>query len=389
MPFSRPTLTQLRAQAAADIASNLPGADALLRFSNLGVLGQVLAAMANGHYGFLDWIAQQAVPFTATGEFLEGWAALKGVIRSPATPATGSATFAGVNGSVVPAGTNAVRGDGETYVTTADATVAGGFVTPPFTDTTPGSAGNCAAGVVLTLGSAVPGVQSGGVTAGPFTGGSDVQTDAQLRTQMLQAYAAPAQGGDLADYVTWALAVPGVTRAWNAGTAPGEGKVLVYFMMDSSESAYGGFPQGTNGVAANETRDTPATGDQLAVANYIYPIRPVTALVYAAAPIANPIALTIAGISGASTTVKSAIAAAFATAILDQAAPGGVTDSQGNPIGQVDLSYIEAAIAQVAGTAGFVITSVSCPFGTVTPGGDGNITSNSCYLATAGVITYV
>ena len=44
---------------------------------------------------------------------------------------------------------------------------------------------------------------------------------------------------------------------------------------------HGGFPQGTNGVAALETRDTAATGDQLAVANYLYPLRPVTPIVYA------------------------------------------------------------------------------------------------------------
>ena len=55
-------------------------------------------------------------------------------------------------------------------------------------------------------------------------------------------------------------------------------------MMDVSEAAHGGFPQGTNGVAGAETRDTAATGDQLAVANYIYPLRPATALVYACAP---------------------------------------------------------------------------------------------------------
>ena len=35
MPYSRPTLTQLRNQAAQDLAAALPGTDALLRFANL------------------------------------------------------------------------------------------------------------------------------------------------------------------------------------------------------------------------------------------------------------------------------------------------------------------------------------------------------------------
>jgi hypothetical protein len=36
MPFTRPTLTALRAQVAQDIVSNLPGSDPLLRFSKIG-----------------------------------------------------------------------------------------------------------------------------------------------------------------------------------------------------------------------------------------------------------------------------------------------------------------------------------------------------------------
>jgi uncharacterized phage protein gp47/JayE len=75
MPFSRPTLTQLIQQTAADIASAVPGADALLRFSNLGIVAKMFSGLAYLHYGYQDWIAKEAVPFTATDEFLEGWAA--------------------------------------------------------------------------------------------------------------------------------------------------------------------------------------------------------------------------------------------------------------------------------------------------------------------------
>src|SRR5579883_3034141 len=105
MPFQRPTLTDLRNQAAQDISANLPGADALLRFSNLSVLGKVLAGLAYLHYGYLDWIALEAVPFTATDEFLEGWAGLVGITRKPATAAIGAATFNGTAGTLLPAGT--------------------------------------------------------------------------------------------------------------------------------------------------------------------------------------------------------------------------------------------------------------------------------------------
>src|SRR5260364_179792 len=57
MPYTRPTLTELRQQVAQDL-----GVDALLRFSNLRIVGDAQAALAHLHYGYLDWIARQGVP---------------------------------------------------------------------------------------------------------------------------------------------------------------------------------------------------------------------------------------------------------------------------------------------------------------------------------------
>lgn len=58
MAFARPTLTELRLQVADDVNAALPGVDALLRFSNLRILSDALAAAVYGHYGYLDWISQ-------------------------------------------------------------------------------------------------------------------------------------------------------------------------------------------------------------------------------------------------------------------------------------------------------------------------------------------
>lgn len=386
--YPRPTLSQLRAQAAADIQGSLPGADALLRFSNLNVLAAVLAALTNGNYGYLDWIAGQATPFTATAEYLEAWAALKNITRNAPTIASGSVQFTGTTGLSIPAGTSIVRGDGVLYTTGAAVTLAAGVATATITAVNAGSVANSAAATLFTLGTAIAGINSTGTATTAITGGTDAETDGSLRSRMLQAYAAAPQGGDLADYVTWALAVPGVTRAWNGGVVGGAGTVRVYFMMDVAESAFGGFPQGTNGVATNETRATAATGDQLAVANYIYPLRPVTALVYAYAPINNPVAFTITGTAAWSAPTKTAVQAAMAAVFTAQAAPGGVTDASGNVVGLVQLSAIEAAIAAVSGTGGFVITAMSCPNGTISASPDGNITANAGYLATLGTVTF-
>lgn len=380
MPFQRPTLTDLRNQVASDIESNLQGGP-LLRFSNEKITGDALAALAHLHYGYLDWVALQAVPFTSTDEYLEGWAALKGITRKPATAATGSVALTGTAGTAIPAGTTVVRNDGYEYTTNTDATVGtGGTITVAITAVLPpidpvtnptgnGALGNADTGIALTLGTAIPGVQSNGAAATALTGGADIETNDSLRSRMLQQYQSMPQGGAKNDYVTWALDVPGVTRAWCTPNGYGVGTVVVYVMLDNSESAHNGFPQGNNGVATDEARSVQvATGDQLTVANAIYPLQPVTALVYVCTPINNPINFTIAGIAGASSTTKAAIATAISNVFLQYGAPGGT----------VDLSYIESAIAAIAGTAGFVITTPT-----------GNIANTTGQLPTLGVITYV
>lgn len=378
MPFERPTLTQLRAQTAADIDASLPGSDGLLRFSNLGVTAAAQAALAHGHYGYLDWIARRAVPFTAEGEHLEGWAALKGVTRKPATRATGSAIFSGADDAIVPVGAIVVRSDGVTYKSTAIRTVTGGSVTLPITAVLVGANGNCAAGVTMSLGGAIAGVTAAGVAATPVTGGAEIELDPALRSRMLQAYASPPQGGSEPDYIEWALATPGVTRAWVQRSGMGPGTLIIHFMMDVAQAAYGGFPQGLAGVATDETRAPVATGDPLALANALYPLQSVTALLYAASPSPNTIDLTIAGLSGASDDLKAAIAAAIDSALLASARPGGLTA----------LSAIESAIAAVSGSAGFVITALAVDHGSVTPPGSGNIVSNAGYLPVRGAVIY-
>ena len=388
MPFSRPTRTELRQQVSADVGASLPGADALLRRSVVGVLSTAQADLAYGHYGYLDWIARQAVPATSTDEFLEQWAALKGVTRKPATAATGQATFTGANGSVLPAGTNAVRGDGAVYVVQANVTVSGGVAVATLQAAIAGAAGNAASGVLLTLVAPVTGVTSAGAASSDLTGGSDVEADDSFRGRMLQVYSAPPQGGARIDYVEWAEAVAGVTRAWVKPLGMGAGTVVVYVMLDLAEAAFSGLPQGSDGVAALEARDTAATGDQLAVANYLFNLQPVEALIYVVSPQFNVVTFTIAGISGASAGVKQSISDAIDDIMLREGSPGGVVAGDGTPGGTLNLSLVEAAIAGLAGTSGFVITAESCTHGSISPT-IGNITSNAGYLPVRGAITYV
>jgi len=345
MPFVRPTLTEIRRQVQQDIAAAVEGGANLLRRAVLHVLGDAQAGLAHLHYGYLDWIARQAVPFTCTDEALEGWAALKGVTRKPATAAAGTVTFSGTPGALIPAGTAVARAaDGAAY-TTGQAVVVGadGSAAVAVTADAAGAAGNTDAGMAMTLSQAVPGVQSTG-TAGTLIGGADVETDEDLRTRMLEVYRLPAQGGAADDYVNWALSVPGVTRAWCARNGVGLGTVVVYVMMDDAQAAHGGFPQGTDGTASAETRAGRATGDQLTVADALWPLQPVTAIVYVVAPVPAPVAFTIRGVP---VGLREAVRAALVERFREDAAPGGA----------VAIDRLWDAVSGVLGGAPFDIES--------------------------------
>jgi uncharacterized phage protein gp47/JayE len=376
MPFPRPNLTTLRTQAMQDIvASDLPNADGFLRRAALRVLAWVQAGLAYLHYGYLDWIALNAVPFTAGQEFLEAWAALAPtpVIRESPTYAAGSAQWPAVTSTpavVLPSGTILASNANIQYITTADATAAGGVVTASIIALVAGSASNTDAGTPLTLSTVIAGITSTGSASTAVTGGTDLEIDAALRSRMLESYAAPPHGGAQADYVTWALAVPGVTRAWCNPQGMGPGTVVVYFMEDVAEATYGGFPQGANGVATAETRGIAATGDQLAVANYIYAKRNVTALVYGVAPTAQPQNFTLTGLSGISTSQQTQVANALSAMFVQLCNPLGATSIQ--------QSDVAAAIAAISGLPDFTITSPS----------SWPLTATTGYLITLGAVTY-
>lgn len=353
MPFARPTLRELARQGLADMASAL-GTYAVLRASPLAAVVKAAAGLVDGLYGYLDWVARQAVPATAEGEFLVAWAALVGITRKSATAATGSAAFTGTPGSVLPEGARIIRADGVVFVTTALRTVdSGGSVTAPMRAETLGAVGNGPSGASLVIATSVVGVNASGASSGVTTGGANQEEEEDFRQRMLDRFAAPPQGGTAADYRRWALEVAGVTRAWVAPNGAGAGTVVVYVMLDDAQAASGGFPQGSDGTAAAEPRAPSATGDQLAVANYLFPLRPATALVYVVAPVAYPVNYRIADLDTDTAETRGAIAEALR----------GMFRRQGEPGGRIFQSDNISAISSADGVSRF---SVLEPAGTVT-----------------------
>ncbi|NOG69822.1 baseplate J/gp47 family protein [Roseicella sp. DB1501] len=347
MPYARSSLSALQNQAVTDVAAALPTGMPLFG-SVLRILATAMAGLIHGTLGYLDWIAKQSVPFTATQESLEGWAALKGVIRIPATQASGTATFTGTPGYALPAGTILVRGDSVQYTTAADLTLTGTSGSVAITASVAGAAGNAAVGSVLTLQSAVAGIVSAGSVSTAVVGGADAESDTAFRTRMLLAYSAPAQGGSQSDYVNWTLAVPGVTRAWCLPNASGPGTVTVWACLDAARASFNGLPQGSTGSATLETRSASATGDQLMIADALYPLRPATALVTVAAPATQNVNVTLTSLSPYSAQVVADITTALKQLFL----------TIGSPLGtKIYPSDIADAIEGVVGGGGHFILS--------------------------------
>ena len=362
MPYNRPTLTELRARNRAAIESELKGGGTPLRFSNLNILGTANAGMSYLHYGYLDYIAKQSVPWSATDESLAGWAALKSVTQKAANAGTTPAVlFNGTAGKSVPAGTVLNRGDGYQYTVdtlfTLDMTGNGtGAVTAVLHDpnddpTGGGAAGNTPAGTQLTLDAGIAGINSTATISVAITNGADIESEEAFRSRMLLAYQNTPQGGNDEDYQSWALAVPGVTRAWTVRRLMGPGSVGVYIMVDGMDESNQGFPVGTDGISQLENWSAvKATGDQGRVADHIYPLQPVTSLVYVCSPIKKIINFIINGISSVDAVTTAAIANAIDSVFFESGDPRGKT---------VLLSDLIIAISNVSGTSGFILTSPS------------------------------
>ena len=361
MPFKRKTLTELRDENRNFLQAELKNVGALLRFANLKVVADMDAGMAHLHYGYLDYIALQSNPFTATGENLAGWMALKRVYRKPASAAKSKDVKAvGSANRIIPAGTILNRGDGYQYTVATEIKIQdsgeghGGIIAvlPDVTDdvTGGGANGNADAGTVLTLDVNIAGVEAQLTLIEAATGGADIEDEEAFRSRGLLSWQEPPQGGSDTDYKKWALEVSGVTRAWVKRRLNGAGTVGFYIMCDGNLND--GFPVGTDGISQLEDWGAvKASGDQLSVADHIYPLQTDTAIVFVCSPIRKTIDFEIAGITDADSTVVSNIKNALTTLFFDESNPDGT--------GKIDLSDINKSISNVDGTKGYILNSPS------------------------------
>lgn len=310
MPFARPTLTEIIDRVSTDIASRLPGVStSLLRRSLAGVLARAEAGAVHSLYGYLDFIARQALPDTAEDEYLLRWASiwLPGG-RKPATFATGplAVQVTGTPGSVMPQGTSFQRSDGVVFTTTSELILGGTTAPVSVIAQVSGAAANTAPGVELGLLQPVLGFASTAVVVAPaIQGGVDQETDQALQARIIRRIQQPPQGGSAADYETWAVEVPGVTRAWVYPMQMGPGTVTVIIANDDPTANY-----------------IPSPAVVAAAQAYIDQKKPVTATVYVIAPVADPVNI-VAQLSPNTAATQAAARAELQDLFFRDARPGG------------------------------------------------------------------
>ena len=167
----------------------------------------------------------------------------------------------------------------------------------------------------------IAGVQSQAqVAAGGLTGGADIEVDTALRARLLARIRQPPHGGALHDYVAWALEIPGITRVWPVAGELGVGTVTVRFVRD------------------DDTDPIPDAAEVVALQAHLDAVRPVTAQVFAVAPI--PVALDLQiRLTPNSTTVQAAVTAELQDLLRREAEPGAT----------LLLSHIREAISIATG----------------------------------------
>jgi uncharacterized phage protein gp47/JayE len=345
MPFETPSLPVLIDRTQSDLASDA------LRRSDSQVLARTLAGTAYGLYGYLDWIAGQILPDRADEETLERVAALRlNQPRKPAQPAEGVISFSATGGVLLDADSVLQAGDGRTYKITIGLTTEAGVNTTTISAVDAGTLGNADTGLTLTLVQPVAGIINAFTVMAPgLKGGIEKEGLELLRARVVRSYRIIPHGGSADDYETWALEVPGVTRAWCRSNYLGPGTVGLFVMRD------------------NDSDPVPSPAQLQEVKDHIEPLRPVTAELYVLAPTEKPVLYSIHPVPD-STVVRASIQAELID-LHEREAGLGET---------LLISHIREAISGAAGETDHSLTIPSA-----------NVTAAANELLTFGGITWL
>jgi uncharacterized phage protein gp47/JayE len=366
MPWTTPTLYQVRAMVRDDITTSLQGA-AVVGNTVLRVMADAQAGLARLILKYIDWLARQLMPDTAETEWLDRHGQIwlvnsdGSLGRKAAAQSSGTVGFTGTPGVIIPEGSILTAPTGQTYETLEFGTLPASGAQPlevAVKSINPGADQNMPTGTPLAQAVPISGVDSD-VLVIDLRGGTDVETDEELRARVLQRIREPPMGGCAYDYEHWAMAIPSVTRAWCAPRELGMGTVTLRFMTDYLRADTGGFP---------------LIDDIAVVEEYLDKKRPVAVRdFFVMAPVPEPINFNLALVND-STTARSQVATAVSAMLLDRAMPAHQVNGELVPGTTIYASWVAEAINRVTNEFELDMTDHPMP--------------HNGALATLGTITY-
>jgi uncharacterized phage protein gp47/JayE len=358
MPWTTPTLFQVRSMVRDSVAAALATAavpqQTILTMLNRGIVigNAVLRVMSDAQAGigylilrYVDWLANQLLPDTAEQAWLDRHGVLwlknadgsKG--RKGATFASGSGTATGTPGAPIAANAQLTANNVLYVVSDATAIAQDGQVIVNLQSLTTGTAADLAPGDLLTWVVALPGVD--GVVTAVQVSGADAESDDELRARILKRIQEPPMGGDATDYEQWALAVPGVTRAWASPNEQGVGTMALRFMMDDVRADQGGFPNAS---------------DVAAVQAYLDSVRPVTVKdLFVGAPLAYPMTVVIAALNPDNAATWAGIVDSINTMLFNYAKPGHTDNGSGVDAQTIYAAWVSEAISDAPNVISFLL----------------------------------
>ena len=196
------------------------------------------AAQVCALYVQADWVARQAFPQTAQGEYLDRHAQLRGLERKGAVAAQGTVRFtAGETAAEdrpIPLGTVCMTAGLVRFETTREGVISAGELTAdvPVRALSAGTAGNVGAGTIVSMAVAPVGVASCS-NPEPCVGGEDPEEDEGLRARVLDTFRRLPNGANAAFYEQGALSFEGVAAAAVVPRPRGTGSVDVVVAVPS------------------------------------------------------------------------------------------------------------------------------------------------------------
>lgn len=177
----------------------------------------------------IEYMPHRFFPMLAEGEDLTLAAANFGIERKAAAKAQTVLTVYGAAGTAF---TDVKAAAGDIVFDVADGVIGeDGSTNVLAVAQTAGKAGNAAAGAINETVAEYEGIAEV-INREAAYGGTDEETDEALRERVRERWVSPSTGGNKADYISWALAVEGVSdvRVLN----PEGGKVHVYIVAEGN-----------------------------------------------------------------------------------------------------------------------------------------------------------